>query len=153
MPRAVEHGGGVSGKRGCPCGLCRAKKAEYERIRYGAPDTKPKTHWLTGEQVMAIKRDLYINELTQTAIARKYEVTQSFVSSIKRGRQWRSVKFHPTDADRRERDKLAQDRATARIAHRRAKKREANVKYWHGRGKELRQQRTGATPRTDKIAS
>lgn len=28
---AVEHGGGVSGKRNCPCTPCKAKKAEYMR--------------------------------------------------------------------------------------------------------------------------
>lgn len=26
---AVEHGGGVSGKRNCPCEPCRARKSEY----------------------------------------------------------------------------------------------------------------------------
>lgn len=28
---SVEHGGGVSGRKNCPCELCRAKKAEYNR--------------------------------------------------------------------------------------------------------------------------
>lgn len=27
--RSVEHGGGVSGKRNCKCGPCRARKREY----------------------------------------------------------------------------------------------------------------------------
>lgn len=27
--QSVEHGGGVSGKKNCPCGLCKAKRAEY----------------------------------------------------------------------------------------------------------------------------
>jgi hypothetical protein len=27
----VDHGGGVSGKRNCPCGPCRARKSEYNR--------------------------------------------------------------------------------------------------------------------------
>lgn len=27
--RSVEHGGGLSGKRNCPCDLCRTKKSEY----------------------------------------------------------------------------------------------------------------------------
>jgi 5-methylcytosine-specific restriction endonuclease McrA len=27
----VEHGGGVSGKKNCPCRLCRSKKSEYNR--------------------------------------------------------------------------------------------------------------------------
>lgn len=29
----VPHGGGVSGKRNCPCELCRAKKREYYLMR------------------------------------------------------------------------------------------------------------------------
>lgn len=29
--RAVEHGGGISGKRNCPCAPCRARKNEYMR--------------------------------------------------------------------------------------------------------------------------
>lgn len=29
--RGVKHGGGKSGKRNCPCNLCRARKAEYMR--------------------------------------------------------------------------------------------------------------------------
>lgn len=29
--RRVDHGGGVSGKRGCKCDLCKAKKSEYNR--------------------------------------------------------------------------------------------------------------------------
>ena len=29
--KSVEHGAGSSGKRNCPCGPCRAKKAEYMR--------------------------------------------------------------------------------------------------------------------------
>ena len=33
--RSVEHGGGVSGKRNCPCDPCRARKSEYNR-RYTA---------------------------------------------------------------------------------------------------------------------
>ena len=28
---SVVHGGGVSGKKNCPCELCRSKKAEYMR--------------------------------------------------------------------------------------------------------------------------
>jgi hypothetical protein len=35
----VEHGGGVRGQRGCKCGLCRAKNAEYSRKFY-VPATK-----------------------------------------------------------------------------------------------------------------
>lgn len=27
----VDHGGGVSGKKNCPCDLCRARKREYMR--------------------------------------------------------------------------------------------------------------------------
>lgn len=27
--RSVEHGGGVSGRRNCPCAPCRARKNEY----------------------------------------------------------------------------------------------------------------------------
>lgn len=27
--RGVEHGGGLTGKRGCPCDLCRSRKSEY----------------------------------------------------------------------------------------------------------------------------
>jgi 5-methylcytosine-specific restriction endonuclease McrA len=26
---SVEHGGGLSGKKNCPCALCKARKAEY----------------------------------------------------------------------------------------------------------------------------
>lgn len=29
IDNGVEHGGGVSGKRNCPCNLCKSKKAEY----------------------------------------------------------------------------------------------------------------------------
>lgn len=29
--RSVEHGGGVSGKRNCPCEPCRTRKREYQR--------------------------------------------------------------------------------------------------------------------------
>jgi hypothetical protein len=29
--RGVAHGGGVSGKKNCPCDLCRARKSEYSR--------------------------------------------------------------------------------------------------------------------------
>jgi len=32
--QGVEHGGGVSGKRNCPCSLCKAKKHEYYLMRY-----------------------------------------------------------------------------------------------------------------------
>lgn len=32
--RSVEHGGGLSGKRNCPCSPCKAKKAEYNREHY-----------------------------------------------------------------------------------------------------------------------
>ena len=28
---SVDHGGGLSGKRNCPCPPCRAKKSEYNR--------------------------------------------------------------------------------------------------------------------------
>lgn len=28
---AVEHGGGLSGKKNCPCAPCKARKAEYMR--------------------------------------------------------------------------------------------------------------------------
>lgn len=28
---SVEHGGGVSGKKNCPCAKCKAKKSEYMR--------------------------------------------------------------------------------------------------------------------------
>jgi hypothetical protein len=34
---SVEHGEGVSGKRNCPCLLCKAKKAEYMRT-YSSAD-------------------------------------------------------------------------------------------------------------------
>lgn len=34
--RTVEHGGGVSGKRNCPCKPCRDRKSEYNRA-YGHP--------------------------------------------------------------------------------------------------------------------
>lgn len=27
--RSVDHGGGASGKRNCPCGPCKARKREY----------------------------------------------------------------------------------------------------------------------------
>jgi hypothetical protein len=30
---AVEHGGGVSGKKNCPCPPCRARKAEWRKNR------------------------------------------------------------------------------------------------------------------------
>lgn len=30
-PSVVPHGGGASGKRNCPCGPCRARKAEYTK--------------------------------------------------------------------------------------------------------------------------
>ena len=29
--KSVEHGGGKSGKKNCPCLLCKARKAEYMR--------------------------------------------------------------------------------------------------------------------------
>ena len=29
--QSVEHGGGLSGKKNCPCLLCKVKKAEYMR--------------------------------------------------------------------------------------------------------------------------
>lgn len=29
--RSVQHGGGASGKRNCPCEPCRARKREYNR--------------------------------------------------------------------------------------------------------------------------
>ncbi len=32
---SVGHGGGNSGKRNCPCALCKAKKAEYMRSKKG----------------------------------------------------------------------------------------------------------------------
>lgn len=32
----VTHGGGLSGKKNCPCPACRARKAEYQR-RYRRP--------------------------------------------------------------------------------------------------------------------
>lgn len=32
--RSVVHGGGLSGKRNCPCEPCRRRKAEYMRVRY-----------------------------------------------------------------------------------------------------------------------
>lgn len=28
---SVEHGGGLSGKKNCPCDLCKARKAQYQR--------------------------------------------------------------------------------------------------------------------------
>lgn len=28
---SVEHGGGASGKKNCPCGPCKSRKAEYMR--------------------------------------------------------------------------------------------------------------------------
>mgnify|MGYP003404014380 CR=1 FL=1 len=31
IDNGVEHGGGLSGKRNCPCPLCRAKKNEYNK--------------------------------------------------------------------------------------------------------------------------
>jgi hypothetical protein len=34
--QSVEHGGGASGKKNCPCKLCKAKKAEYMSA-YGHP--------------------------------------------------------------------------------------------------------------------
>lgn len=32
----VEHGGGLSGKKNCPCDLCKAKKSEYMKDWYKA---------------------------------------------------------------------------------------------------------------------
>ena len=29
--KVIGHGGGLSGKRGCPCGPCKAKKSDYNR--------------------------------------------------------------------------------------------------------------------------
>lgn len=29
IEKSVEHGGGISGQRNCPCSLCKAKKKEY----------------------------------------------------------------------------------------------------------------------------
>lgn len=34
--RAVEHGGGESGKKNCPCAPCKARKAEYMANYYRA---------------------------------------------------------------------------------------------------------------------
>lgn len=28
----VEHGGGTSGKKNCPCDLCKVKKAQYQKL-------------------------------------------------------------------------------------------------------------------------
>ncbi len=42
MEMGVPHGGGVSGKRGCKCAGCRARKAEYAaRYRDGEPRLPP----------------------------------------------------------------------------------------------------------------
>lgn len=32
--QSVEHGGGLSGKKNCPCELCKARKSEYMRNWY-----------------------------------------------------------------------------------------------------------------------
>lgn len=35
LPKGNEHGGGVRGRRGCKCDLCKSKNAEYSRLQRG----------------------------------------------------------------------------------------------------------------------
>ncbi len=48
---AVPHGGGMSGKKNCPCELCKARMAEYMRSymqSYRGTTGAPKTHCKNG---------------------------------------------------------------------------------------------------------
>lgn len=49
---AVEHGGGASGKRNCPCDLCKARKADYMRSYHGSSGAanSEKTHCKNGHE-------------------------------------------------------------------------------------------------------
>lgn len=40
---AVDHGGGVSGKKNCPCALCKSRRSEYNR-NYRLKQVNPPKH-------------------------------------------------------------------------------------------------------------
>ena len=97
------------------------------------------THRLDEETVYEIKRELYIGALSQYDLGAKYGVTQTLISQIKMGRTWRRIWFSPTNADRRERDKIAAERREDLRLRKLEAKRRANSR-WYQRNTEKKKQ-------------